>query len=457
MQLSDEFVNRTKVLLNDDWNDFVVALQQDAPTSIRLNRRKYQSELSYEKVKWNDYGYYLPQRPQFTFDPLLHGGCYYVQEASSMFIEKAIKQYVSGDVRFLDLCAAPGGKSTLVADLLSDDSLLLSNEVIRSRANILAENMAKWGHPNVFVSNNDPSQIGALHGYFDAILVDAPCSGEGMFRKDAGAIDEWSVDNVKLCKERQQRILADIWPSLKTDGVLIYSTCTYNREENEDNVRWMIEELGAEVLPVNIDEGWGISPSYDEDVACYHFFPHKTKGEGFFMAVLRKTSTESPIYQKKRKDKDKKKKEELPSEYKSYLKNKESFSFYTDREKWYALPTIIYEDLAILKLLNLVSQGICLGEFKGKDFIPDQSLALSDCFNSDAFNVCEIDWRTAISYLKRETLVLDDQPRGYLLLTYRNVPLGFVKNIGNRANNLYPNEWRIRSAYLPDSEISVLP
>ena len=456
MNLPAEFVIRTKPLLDNDWDSFVEALNSAAPTSIRFNKFKTTLETKLFPVLWSSNGYYLDERPQFTFDPLFHAGCYYVQEASSMFIGQAIRQYVKGDIKILDLCAAPGGKSTLLADAMSDGSLLVSNEVIRSRANILSENITKWGNPNVVVSNNDPAQIGKLDSFFDLILVDAPCSGEGMFRKDEGAISEWSVDNVKLCKERQQRILADIWPALKSGGLLLYSTCTYNTEENEGNVEWIRDELGAQVLPIEVQEEWGISPSFTEGISAYHFFPHKTKGEGFFCALLRKTDGTDTC--KRRKDeKGKKTKLDLPLEYKNYIQKKEQFTFYSKNDKWYAFPTCLYSDLMLLNSqLNTISEGILLGEFKGKDFIPNQSLALSNYLNIDAFQTYEVDWQTAIAYLRKEALVLDNQPKGCILLTYQGKPLGFVKNIGNRANNLYPQEWRIRSSNIPDSMIQVI-
>lgn len=456
-----DFIARTKPLLKTDWDKFVTALTTDAPTSIRLNKVKHNNyKPNSESVLWCDAGYYLDKRPQFTFDPLFHAGCYYVQEASSMFIGQALSQYISGDVKVLDLCAAPGGKSTLIADLISEDSLLVSNEVIRSRAHILSENITKWGKPNTIVTNNDPAQIGKLNNFFDIILVDAPCSGEGMFRKDEGAIAEWSVDNVKLCKERQQRILADIWPALKPGGLLLYSTCTYNLEENEQNVQWIRDELQAEVLPVATKDEWNISPSFADDIQAYRFFPHKTKGEGFFFALLRKTATEqedSISFKKTKNNKDQKIRTKLDTYYQDYIKDKDSYTFCPKSEAWYAFPSVLYNDLLLVQSkLSTVSEGIYLGEFKGKDFIPSQSLAMSDKLNIKAFNSTVIDWNTAISYLRKEALTLADQPKGYILLTYNNIPLGFVKNIGNRANNLYPQEWRIRSANIPYKAVEVL-
>lgn len=460
MELPSAFIERTKPLLKDEWGEFVKALEQQTPVSIRLNNKKNigDNRSSDAIVPWCSSGYYLAERPQFTFDPLLHAGCYYVQEASSMFVEQAASQYIKGSVKVLDLCAAPGGKSTLLAGLLDKGSLLVSNEVIRSRAYILAENMTKWGCENAIVTNNDPAQIGKLDNYFDAILIDAPCSGEGMFRKDLGAVDEWSVDNVKLCRQRQQRILSDVWPALKPGGLLLYSTCTYNVEENEENVIWVRDILGAEILEVEVQSEWGISPSVVSNVPAYRFFPHKTQGEGLFFAMMRKNGNEPGISRpKNRKEKLKNSKNELKGEYRNYIKESDLFNFHEQNNSWIAFPKYLSDDFSFLRSnLNIISAGIDIGEFKGKDYIPHQSLALSCNLNMEAFQVYDIDWRTAINYLRKEPVVVSDMSKGFILLTYRNVPLGFIKNIGNRANNLYPQEWRIRSANIPIQEVKVL-
>ncbi len=456
MNLPTDFVTYTKPLLGEQWKSFVEALDGESPTSIRINHSKMTSEKLSNHVLWCDNGFYLDKRPRFTFDPLFHAGGYYVQEASSMFIAQVLKQYAFPSMKVLDLCAAPGGKSTLIADFLDEHSLLVSNEVIRSRANILSENITKWGNPNTIVTNNDPSRIGKLKGFFDIVLVDAPCSGEGMFRKDEGAVAEWSLENVRLCKERQQRILADVWPALRSGGVLIYSTCTYNLEENEQNVRWICDELGADISSVDIDEEWEISSSLIEGVTAYRFFPHKTNGEGFFCAVLRKKGDEENGV-RKIKDKDNRSKINLETEYKNLILNSDRFTFYPRDDKWFAFPSCLYNYLQTIKSeLNILSEGIYLGEFKGKDFVPEQSLALSNFLNREAFVTLEADWKTAISYLRKEALVFTDQLKGYILLTYRNIPLGFVKNIGNRANNLYPQEWRIRSSNVPDQVENII-
>lgn len=459
MNLPVEFATQIKTLLKGESDVFFEALEQEAPISIRINREKAKVNPTYEHVKWCNEGYYLPSRPTFTFDPSFHAGCYYPQEASSMFISQVIKQLVDSDVRVLDLCAAPGGKSTLLSSLLSKNSLLVSNEVIRSRANILSENICKWGNPNVIVTNNDPADIGKLKHYFDIIMVDAPCSGEGMFRKDIKAIDEWSPSNIKLCSERQRRILYDVWDALAPDGLLIYSTCTYNTQENEENVSWIASELGAEVLQLDIPDSWNISGAINDDIPVYRFFPHKTKGEGFFMAVLRKNEADRLITQKQRKKEKKStnKTSKLSDVQRNYLVSPDKFEYFSVKDIWYAFPQNLMEDLSYLDSLSIVSSGVSIGEQKGKDFIPSHSLVMSNYLNQSAFLTYDIDWKTAISYLRKEAITLPfSTPKGLILLTYQNTPLGLVKNIGNRANNLYPQEWRIRSSNIPDKEVNVL-
>ena len=435
MQLPEDFIIRTKALLGDEWEAFEYALREESPVSIRTNPRKPAAIACPEAIAWASDAYYLPERPLFTLDPLFHAGAYYVQEASSMYLEQIVKNRFSSPVKALDLCAAPGGKSTHLLSLLPDDSLLVANEVISSRSKILAENLIKWGNSNVIVTNNDPKAIGSLSGCFDLILADVPCSGEGMFRKDPAAIGEWSVNNVRLCAERQRRIVGDVWPSLKPGGVLVYSTCTYNREENEENIAWVCEELGAEML-----------------TDPHRFFPHKTKGEGFFIAALQKNETsQKPKAESRKSDRRSSTKQlSLPSAFnyvRRWLKDDDAFYFSLDSNRIIAFPKSCMDSYRLIaNRLKLVSAGICLGEIKGKDLIPDHSLAMSVALNDSAFPRCEVDKQTALHYLHKETLLdlPDDLPKGYLLLTHQNLPLGFIKNIGNRINNLYPSEWRIR-------------
>ena len=259
MELPASFIDYTRALLGDEeYDKLAVALQQEPPVSIRLNQLKINHSLS-DKVPWSSEGFYLEERLTFTFDPLFHAGCYYVQEASSMFVEQVLRQYITGPVKMLDLCAAPGGKSTHARSVLPEGSLLVANEVIRNRSQILAENLTKWGHPDVVVTNNDPADFSALLSFFDVILTDVPCSGEGMFRKDPVAVEEWSPENVEICWQRQRRIIADIWDALKPGGILIYSTCTFNTKEDEENARWIQQEYGGEPLTVQVQENWNIT------------------------------------------------------------------------------------------------------------------------------------------------------------------------------------------------------
>ena len=471
MNLPQAFIERTRRLLGDEqYLLFEEALQTDVPVSIRPNRKKMAQAIEGEPIPWAPSGIYLNNRPTFTFDPLFHAGCYYVQEASSMFVEQVLQTYVKEPVVMLDLCAAPGGKSTLSRSVLPEGSLLVVNEVMRNRSQILAENLIKWGYPDVIVTNNDPADFTELPPLFDVILTDVPCSGEGMFRKDEVAIEEWSVDNVDVCWQRQRRILNDIWPTLKPGGLLIYSTCTFNCEENEDNVGWIARELGADVLEVPVDNAWCITGNLiDKDFPVYRFLPHRTKGEGLFLAILRKhssTDDKTMFYaeenivlrsktRKMKKGKDTKGRPQplsVPKETKGWLEGYENYLVEMKGTIAVAFPLKHVSIHTLLQEhLKVIHSGITLGEIKGKDFIPHHSLAMSIARHEEAFPQAELSYEQAIAYLRKEGLVLDASvPRGYVLVTYKQVPLGFVKNIGNRANNLYPQEWRIRSGYLPE-------
>ncbi len=439
MNLPEAFVSRTKKLLNEEFQELEKALGEIPPTSVRVN-----DKMSYipsdNKVAWCENGYYLSERPLFTADPLFHAGVYYVQEASSMFLCQAVKQHFQNAECVLDLCAAPGGKSTLLSQYLSENCLLVSNEIIRSRAYILAENLIKWGNPNVVVTNNEPKDFGEIPGFFDAMVIDAPCSGEGMFRKDPNAINEWSERNVMMCATRQRQILTDVWESLKSDGILVYSTCTFNREENEDNVKWICEELGAEVLRIDLNG--------NQDIVItdfgYRFYPHKIKGEGLFLSVIRKTSEQNRSTKLKV---DKKSLVKLNSDFFKpiTLLDIENRIIIQQDYKINAYPeNKLNEYIFLNNKLKIMYSGIFCGEMKGKDFIPSTAFALSKKLDQNSCESVEVDYRTAISFLKSESIQLPETKRGYLLIIYKNIALGWVKNVGNRCNNLYPQEWRIR-------------
>lgn len=417
-------------------------------TSIRLNPCKpFDVEtLPVDLIiPWCEQGRYLSERPSFTLDPAFHGGAYYVQEASSMFLDFIIKQLYKEDKKpqhVLDLCAAPGGKSTLLAAALPD-SFIVSNEVIKQRVTILAENISKWGSSNVVVSNNDPKDFKRLPAFFDLIVIDAPCSGSGLFRKDADAINEWSETNVELCSLRQQRILADVIDSLQENGYLVYSTCSYSKEEDEDICDWIIDEFKLSSVKINIDLLWGIveTTSSKHAAHCYRFYPDKVKGEGFFIASFQQTN--------------------LVDEHQSYLPSSASFSkqemaiiqnwiqsaddnFFTKQHdlivafpgKWeHALSTIN-------KALSLRKSGVAIGSIKGKDFIPHHELALSDILNKNVPYV-ELNEEEALKYLRKQDFVMATDMKGWILAKHNNINLGWMKILPNRINNYYPVNWRI--------------
>jgi 16S rRNA C967 or C1407 C5-methylase (RsmB/RsmF family)/NOL1/NOP2/fmu family ribosome biogenesis protein len=467
MQFPADFISSIQSLLCEETEAFFSSLSDETPVSIRINplknkRNPLDFSSKNEKVKWSDVGYYLQNRPSFTFDPLFHAGYYYVQEAASMSVEQVVKQLIDEPVCALDLCAAPGGKSVTLLSALPEGSLLVSNEIIRQRANVLAETMTKFGNANSIVTNNAPKDFAGFSHFFDVVLVDAPCSGEGMFRKDEVAVQEWSLANVQMCTVRQREILHDVWATLKPGGLLIYSTCTYNLAENEENACWISHELGAEFVSVKIEKGWGISSAFNDETICCRFFPHKTKGEGLFVTVLRKNDNtrhcgfvpQSPQTTRRLRNKPAMTHHE---NLRSFLKNPENFNFIEENNCIIALPKDHSETFLLLReRLKIITAGIEIGKRKGKDFIPSHSLAMSIELCSDAFPQCEISYEQAIAYLRKETIVLENAPKDFVLLTFKNEPIGFVKNLGNRANNLYPQEWRIRSGYLPENIPNVM-
>lgn len=457
--LPPDFHSRMTALLGPEEADALCrALTETAsPVSVRLNPLKPAGTLPAEaerEVPWCANGRYLKERPKFTYDPLLHAGCYYVQEAASMFVEQAWRTITSDFVptRLLDLCAAPGGKSTLWRSLLPEGALLVANEPIRQRAQILNENLTKWGHPDVVCTSAYPDEFAPLGSFFDVIAADVPCSGEGMFRKDEGAVNEWSPEAVDHCAARQWEIIESVWPALRQGGYLVYSTCTYNREENEDNVDRICRELGAEPVAVATEEDWGISgDTTGRGLPVYHFFPHRTCGEGLFLAVLRKTAeAPAPKQKKNKKNRDNGRQQPLRNAAKvtEWLADSNRFKLLRpDEEHLVAVRESLYEAVQqVCATVRSLSAGILLAEEKGKKLIPQHALALSTALAEGAFPKAELSLEDALSYLRRESLTLSsDVPRGYVVATYQGFPLGFLNNLGARANNLYPQEWRIRN------------
>ena len=445
MELDTVFISRTNTLFGEErFGRFTKALDEEPVVSVRYNSAKMAAPVGGDIVPWASAGRYLSTRPIFTADPCFHAGCYYVQEASSMFVEQVIRQYVNAPVRALDLCAAPGGKTTHLLSLLPEGSMLVSNEPVPQRAQVLAENVIKWGCASALVTRNEPADFAPFENFFDLIVVDAPCSGEGMFRKDAYAVEQWNTSIVDQCVKRQRRILSDIWQSLRPGGLLVYSTCTFNSEENEECVAWIAEELGATPLAVEIDGEWGITGNLAGGVhPVYRFIPGYTAGEGFFLAVLRKDG-DAPLNQP-RQQRCVAAPAKLKAEVAGWLKTPERFDFVLQGERVVAMPREHTQAmLALMQKMKVLHCALPLADIKNNKLLPLHQLAMSNELHRDAFRVVELEREQALAYLHREALVLQQAPVGYLLLTYQGMPLGFVKNIGNRANNLYPAEWRIR-------------
>ena len=419
VNLPEDFVRETRLVMGEErFNRFLGAFDEEAPTSIRVNPKYALAVGERERVAWCEEGYYLEGRPQFTFDPLFHAGCYYVQEASSMFITHVLRTLTIPEqsspartcslclqrtrslshlspLNCLDLCAAPGGKSTAMRTVLPEGSTLVSNEPIGNRAQILLENITKWGWPDCIVTNNYPRDFRKAKAKFDVILCDVPCSGEGMFRKDPATISEWSLQNVEKCWRLQREIVADAWECLNPGGLLIYSTCTFNTKENEENVRWILDTYEAEALEIPIEPEWNITGSLVSgfDAPVYRFIPGITRGEGLFLCALRKQSGEKLEARSERFDERKMK------------------------------------GLSILSPLT--------------SHLPPLKI--------------DVSYADALKYLRGEALVLPpDTPKGMVNICYKGFALGPAKNIGNRANNLYPKPWRIKTTHLPSAAPEIL-
>jgi 16S rRNA C967 or C1407 C5-methylase (RsmB/RsmF family)/NOL1/NOP2/fmu family ribosome biogenesis protein len=445
MILPELFTRQMKKMLDHEFDKFQQSFDNELSTSIRINPAKFKGHTDLIPVKFCDTGYFVPERPVFTLDPFFHSGVYYVQESSSMFLEQVIKQLkLPTGLKALDLCAAPGGKSTHLATLLTGESLLVSNEVIRARGQILSENLKKWGIPNVIVTNNDPRDFQRLPQFFDLLLIDAPCSGEGLFRRDINSTLEWSPENVRMCAQRQRRIIADVWPTLKEGGILIYSTCTYNIAENEENILWLKEFADIEPVTVNISDQWGITITDIEGFPCYRFYPHKSSGEGFFMAVVRKTKGNEPPHHKKIKENT------LPASKAEKvtarkLFNDENLEVLRFEDALLAFPSHQLSELFhIRNNLRILHAGVKIGAVKQKDLLPTHELALSTIINRSAIPEIDLNIEEAINYLKRFDISRKTTNPGWNLITYRATPLGLAKNLGSRFNSTFPKEWRIR-------------
>lgn len=415
------------------------ALDEQGPVSVRLNPKKTSGVLPVEKeVSWCENAVYLSDRPSFTLDPLFHAGGYYPQEAGSMVLDKILRQLTLPEApKLLDLCAAPGGKSTLMLSLLNNEGMLVSNEVINARARILKENCTKWGFSNSIVTNNDPSDFQRLPSFFDVMVVDAPCSGEGMFRKDTNARSEWSQENVNLCAARQKRIVADAWDTLTPGGYLIYSTCTFNASENEESVQWLCDEFGATLLNVEMPESFQMG----RNGIGHYAFPGTTESEGFFIAVLKKQGEGEEESRKKRKGKTLERCTDL-SVFEAFV-NVSGLEIFKWKEYFLAVPETLSDAfLRVYQEMHIVKFGTELGAEARKGLIPSHDLAMNFSLRK-AENTVQLSEEEALHYLRGETFSVE-KGNGFRLVTYENEPLGWVKNIGVRFNNHYPKEWRIK-------------
>lgn len=441
----ESFIRRIRSQPYIDADALLKALDEPSPVSIRINPGKWNRIPSDSgPVTWCKTGFYLQSRPSFTLDPLFHSGCYYPREASGMFLEQIFRQveHPAENLRILDLCGAPGGKSTQLSDHAGLSGLVVANETIRSRAPVLAETLTKWGTGNIVVTQNDPSAFGKFKGYFDIILVDAPCSGEGMFR-NRSAVEEWSPENSDLCAIRQKRIINTIWPALKESGILIYSTCTFNPGENEENIRWLIQNQKADCLRLDISPFTGITEIDYHGIYGYGFFPDRVRGEGFFISAVRKTGSqehEQPMTRKRSGMEPGRNDTALAFRWTGIPEER----LLRRGVELTALPCAIEEFMFIFSKLNVLKAGIHVATAMKNDYLPAHELALAQVLKSDAFPKTDISYREAIGFLRRDALSLHGLDAGWNILTFKGVNIGLVKNLGKRINNYFPVEWRIR-------------
>jgi 16S rRNA C967 or C1407 C5-methylase (RsmB/RsmF family)/NOL1/NOP2/fmu family ribosome biogenesis protein len=449
LQLPAEFINSISCCEGFDEKAFIDVHQTASPTSIRINPFK-PTELAFKldnPIPWNEKGFYLEERPNFTYDVLFQAGCYYVQEAGSMFIEHALKSCVDFNQTLLgfDVCASPGGKSTLLNSLLNSESALVANEIIKQRSEVLAQNLSKWGTCNVVVTNNDPSSYSDINDVFDVILVDAPCSGSGLFRKQHDAVDEWSLDNVNLCNQRQKRILSDIIGTLKQGGTLVYSTCSYSKSENEEIADWLINEFGLISVQIPTEKNWGIVETTSEKQKAfgYRFYPDKTQSEGFFCAVFKKTGAIDSHHQVRKSKYEafsiiKPKEKEL---FANWIKNLDSHQITKFKDDYLLTNQITLDFINKFSNLYYKKVGTNIGSLIKNEVIPHHDLAWS-IHKSETIQTIDCTEKEAIQFLKKELQSIEGN-KGWNLMSFHNFGIGWIKHLGNRLNNYLPNEYRI--------------
>lgn len=457
IELPSAFIAYVATLPNMDIDAFIHAHSEVIPVSIRLNpSKKIEPQSHFDSLKpteipWAEDGFFLDERPSFTLDPLFHAGCYYVQEAGSMFLEQAIKTITAQTeiLRALDLCAAPGGKSTHLHALLSNASIIVSNEVIKPRQNILMENWLKWGAKNAIIAGNDARDFQRLPDWFDLIVVDAPCSGSGMFRKDLDSISHWSPAHVAHCAQRQERILQDVLPSLKPGGYLVYSTCSYSELENEEVLDHLLIQFSMESIQIPVSKDWGITETFSKQKGGfgYRCYPHKSKGEGFFLTLLRKKqgyehSVDYPNLRSNGKASITSPKS-VQNQWDDWLHLKDGETLLDWKGQLLVMNQTLEKDIVeIQQNLYLRSAGVYVGSAGNKGFIPEHGLAMSGNL-PESFPRCELDKEDALQLLRHQSIRADVKEKGWLLMTYKSHALSLVKSLSNRINNYYPREWRI--------------
>ena len=439
-----------KQLGAEEAESLFAALDSVSPVAVRLNPAKCGEEgvwSSGEAIAWSKNGRKLKERPSFTLDTAFHAGAYYVQEAASQFIDYIIAGEELQGKRVLDMCSAPGGKTTIYSTAVGEEGLVVANEYVRSRANVLADNVRKWGMGNVLVTNNAPEHIAQFEGWFDMVAVDAPCSGEGMFRKEEVAREDWSEEAVKMCAARQLSIVREAWQSLRDGGLFIYSTCTFNEDEDEGLLRAFIEEAGDVFEPsqsVEIDDAWGIVKGEVGAFQTFRFFPHKTDSEGLFVAIARKAEPTTQRTPKARKrvmqEVDKNSRKELVK----WLQQPDNYTFAMVADTIYAYPSVQFKAVqALSEGLTAIYSGVAMGQiFKGK-LKPDWALSQYIGFERTAVAVEEVDEERALDYLRKRDIAVGDMAEGINLITHKGRALGFAKRVGARCNNLYPNSLKI--------------
>lgn len=415
---------------------------EDSTTSIRVHPRKGQhiSPPEGEGIPWIPNGYYLKERPTFTLDPAFHAGAYYVQDAGSMLLHWVLEQIPlksKEEIRILDLCGAPGGKSTLIAEWLDGEGLLHANEVIQSRAQILAKNLSKCGYANVIITQLDPKDIGNLEQYYDIIIVDAPCSGEGMWRKDPKTMDEWSVEHVHLCAARQERILEATYPALAPDGFLIYATCTFNDLENIQQIEHICAKTDLQSISLSPPEAWkliSIDKNGHHGIQC---LPGTTKGEGLFIALLQNHTTASKEYKAFKKDYLKRDALRLIAPF--INEEAQSFPYIKSRsDLLFLIPPLVIDLYHFIKQKNkVIRTGLLAGKLTNRLFIPSHELVLSLYLNND-IAAYEMSKEEALSFLRKELHKINHSQKGWLSMNYLGLPIAWSKNLGNRINNYLP-------------------